>query len=194
MASAINAVISIKALLSADTTTVVELATGVAPATVTATVELFDSLPLSSSTVYGTVAVPSKSELGTKLTSPSALTDHTPSAVVSELWFPEVLGTRSIVDRSILLFASVMLSDKSIVAELPAATTALSDVVTGATPAIVTETLAGADSLPSSSSTVKGIIASPSKPETGSKLTTPSASTFHTPSAVVKVFWFPGVP
>ena len=52
------------------------------------------------------------------------------------------------------LFASVMLSDRSMVASTSALTVALSAVASGRAPSTVTETIAKGDSFPSSSSTV----------------------------------------
>ena len=97
------------------------------------------------------------------------------------------------VDRSTSLFASLTLSDKSIVATVSAATLTLSAVATGVAPATITEIVELFDSLPSSSSTVYKITAVPSKSASGTKLTTPSAFALHTPSAVVRVFWLPVV-
>ena len=136
-------------------------------------------------------AVPVKPGAGSKLTTPSVSTLHTPSAVVSVFWMLDADGSRLTVDRSTSLFASLTLSDKSIVATVSAATLTLSAVDTGAAPATVTETVALFDSLPSSSSTVYGVVAVPSKSASGSKLTTPWAFALHTPSPVVNVFWLP---
>ena len=60
------------------------VAIGVAPPTVTDTVADSDSLPSSSSTVYATLDVPSKSASGSKVSNPAIVTIQMPSVVVSE--------------------------------------------------------------------------------------------------------------
>ena len=60
------------------------VAIGVAPPTVTDTAADSDSLPSSSSTVYTTLDVPSKSASGSKVSNPEVVTIQIPSVVVSE--------------------------------------------------------------------------------------------------------------
>ena len=139
------------------------------------------------------MAVPSKAAAGSKVTTPVGSTVHTPSGVVSVVSIPGVDGSRSIVVISSSLLASLTLSASATVTLVSAAVVALSAVATGAAPATVTDTLAGADTLPSSSDTTYGIAAVPSKAGSGSKVTAPVASTVQTPSAVVKVVSIPGV-
>ena len=139
------------------------------------------------------VATPSKVGLGSKVTSPAASADQTPSTVVRVLSIPGVDGSRSMLVISTSLFASLTLSASEIVTFVSAAVVAESAVATGVAPPTVTDTLAGKDILPLASVTTYGTVATPSKPGAGSNATKPFASTVQTPSAVVSVLSIPGV-
>ena len=129
------------------------LTTGVAPPTVTSIFAGADILPSSSSTLYGMLATPSKPGAGSKVTTPVGSTVQTPSAVVNVLSIPGVDGSRSMVVISTSLLLSLTLSASATVALPFGPIVVASAVTTGAAPATVTETLAGADTLPSSSDT-----------------------------------------
>ena len=108
-------------------------------------------MPSSSDTTKGIVAAPSKVATGSKVTTPAVSTVHKPSGVVNDVSIPGVDGSRSMVAISTSLFASLVLSASATVTLVSAVVVALSAVTTGGAPATVTDTLAGADTLPSSS-------------------------------------------
>ena len=135
--------------------------------------------------------MPSKVATGSNVTTPAASTVQTPSAVVNVLSTPGVDGSRSIVVKSTSLLAS--LTDNATVTLVSFGVIAVAAVATGVAPATFTVTLGEVETLPSSSITAYAIDALPSKPATGSNVTTPAASTVQTPSAVVIVVSIPGV-
>ena len=95
--------------------------------------------------------------------------------------------------KSTSLFASLTLSDRSIVALTSVATKAVSKVATGNAPATRISMFAKLDSLPIESSTLNKILAVPSKVSSGLKLMAPDEFTLHKPSLVLIVSWLPTV-
>ena len=95
--------------------------------------------------------MPSKPATGSKVTTPAASADQTPSAVVKVFSIPGVEGSRSIVVISASLFASLTKPASGKVTLVSEGVVAVAAATTGAAPATTTATLAGVATLPSSS-------------------------------------------